>query len=335
MQLKPLGQSGLMVSAFGLGSMTFGGQTPAWDARQMLDHFVQEQGGNFIDTANSYNGGKAEEVIGGWMSDGKHRPHVIIASKTYLPEDGDANHRGLSRHAIVFSVEQSLRRLGTDYIDIYGPHYWDGRVPLEETLRALESLIQAGKVRYVAASNYLSWQVAQALSTQSSYRWSPFMALHAQYSLIERGIEREVLPLVARQNLGLLAWSPLAGGFLSGKFTEGKKVDDKTRLGGDDVMAGFYREVAVNTRGWAILDGVRVIARNHDATPAQVALAWVRSRPGVSSVIVGGSQIEHIDENLEAVKLTLSADDLHLLDEASAIDMGYPGYMDDLVDALS
>jgi aryl-alcohol dehydrogenase-like predicted oxidoreductase len=334
MQLKPLGQSGLLVSEFCLGSMTFGGKTPAWDARQMLDHFVMKQGGNFLDSANGYNNGAAEEIIGQWMADGNHRPHMIVASKTYLPEDGDANHRGLSRHAIIFSVEQSLRRLQTDFIDIYSPHYWDARVPLEETLRALEHLVQSGKVRYLACSNYLGWQVMQAVSMQKSHGWSPLIALHAQYSLVERGIERELLPLIVQENLGLLAWSPLAGGFLSGKYTPKNAFVEKTRLGGDDLLAGFYREIAVNPRGWAILDTVREIARNRGAEAAQVALAWLRGRPQVSSVIVGGSQIEHIDQNLEATKLNLSASDLNLLDAVSAIDIGYPGYMEDFVDAL-
>ena len=334
MQLKPLGKTGLLVSELCLGSLTFGGQTPAWDARQMLDHYTLKQGGNFIDTASGYNNGAAEEIIGQWMRDGNHRPHMIVGSKTFLPEDGDANHRGLSRHAILFSVEQSLRRLQTDYIDIYYPQYWDARVPLEETLRALEHLIQSGKIRYVACSNYTSWQVMQGLALQRQHGWSPFVAVQAQYSLIERGIEREILSLVEAENLGLVTWSPLAGGFLSGKFSPKKAFDEKTRLGSDDPMAGFYREIADNPRGWAILDVVREVAQNHSAEPSQAALAWVRGRPFVSSVIVGGSQIEHIDVNLAAANLNLNGDELRLLDEVSAIDVGYPGYMEDVVNVL-
>lgn len=324
MKLRQLGS--LMVSEICLGSMTFGGQLPAWDARQVLDYFVHH-GGNFVDTANEFNQGKAEEIIGQWMTDGRHRPHMIISTKTYAPEDGDPNHRRLSRHAILYSVEQSLRRLQTDYIDIYGTHYWDVYTPLEETLSTMEMLIQQGKVRYVACSNYFAWQVMKAVGIQKYNQWSPFVALHAQYSLIERSIEYEILGLLQSEKLGLLAWSPLAGGFLTGKHTLNRPFDEKTRFGQQDRMADMYRTLADNERGWQILEAVQDIARGYNMAPEQVAIAWVLSRTWVNSVIIGVSQLEQIDVNLAAAELELASDDLRTLDRISTVPIPYPGYI--------
>jgi len=334
MRLRPLGNSGLIVSEICLGGMTFGGQTPAWDARQMMEQYTK-QGGNFIDTANSYNAGSSEEVIGQWLADSGNRQHVILGTKTFMPEDNTPNHRRLSRQAILYSVEQSLRRLQTDYIDVYYTHYWDAQTPLEETLAALQQLIQQGKVRYIACSNYFGWQIMQARETQRRGGWSPFVALQAHYSLIERGIEREILSLLQEEKLGLVTWSPLAGGFLSGKFLPGTPLDEKTRLGQEEgVMPRFYRELALNERGWLILETVQGLARHYKALPEQIAIAWLLSKPWVSAVIVGASQINHIDSNLQAVDLLISEDDLRRLDDVSAIDMGYPGYMPYLLDEL-
>lgn len=317
MKLRQLGSSGLMVSEMGLGSLTFGGQMPAWDARQVMDYYVN-QGGNLIDTSNQ---GRAEEIIGQWMKDGGHRPHMILSTKTYAPEDGSPNHRRLSRHAILYSVEQSLRRLQTDTIDIYGTHYWDAYTPLEETLYTLEMLVQQGKIRYAACSNYFAWQVMKALGIQQARHWSPLAALHAQYSLIERSIEQETLSLVLSEKVGLLAWSPLAGGFLTGKYQRGQPFDEKTRLGQDFM----YRTLADNERGWQIVETVREIARNYAAAPEQVALAWVLSHAWVSSVLIGVSKLEHIDTHLTPV--SLESADLQLLDRVSDVPKGYPGYL--------
>jgi aryl-alcohol dehydrogenase-like predicted oxidoreductase len=325
MQLRQLGKSGLWVSELGLGSLTFGGQLSAWDARQVMDQFLHE-GGNLIDTANGYQRGAAEEIIGQWLLDGGHRPFMLISSKTYAPEDRTPNHRGLSRHAILYSVEQSLRRLQTDYLDIYAPHYWDQHAPLEEILRALEWLIQQGKVRYIACSNYLSWQLMKALSLQELRGWSPFIAMHGQYSLIERGIERETLPLLAAEGLSLLAWSPLAGGFLSAKHPYGKPLDEKTRLGMEQSLwSPRYRAQALNERGWAIVEEVRLIARETGRQPAQIALQWVLERPQVASVLMGASKIAQIDELLASRTQRLSLHDHTRLEEISAIELGYPG----------
>lgn len=325
MQLQPLGKSGLWVSELGLGSLTFGGQTSAWDARQIMDQFVQ-QGGNWIDTANGFNQGRAEEIIGQWMADGKHRPHILISSKTFFPEDGDVNHRRLSRHAILFSVEKSLKRLQTDYLDIYAPHYWDAYTPLEETLRAFESLVQSGKVRYIACSNWLGWQVMKALGLQTGK--SPFIALHAQYSLVERGIERDILPLCHSEGLGLLAWSPLAGGFLTGKFSYGTPLDENTRLGKEDsTLSRLYRNVSLHPRGWAILDSVKDLAQAYGVSPTWVALRWVMQASGVTSTLLGISQIEQIDHNLEVVNFRLAVEDWAHLNEMSALEPAYPASM--------
>lgn len=323
MKLRQLGNSGLMVSEICLGSMTFGGQLPAWDSRQVLDYYIHN-GGNFIDTANE---GKAEEVIGQWMTDGQHRQHVIISTKTYAPEDGSPNHRRLSRSAILYSVEQSLRRLQTDYIDIYGTHYWDVYTPLEETLATLETLIQQGKVRYITCSNYFAWQVMKALGIQRQNHYAPFIALHAQYSLVERSLEHETLSMVESEKLGLLAWSPLAGGFLTGKHTQHQPFDEKNRLGQEELMADMYRNIVDNERGWKIAKLLQTTAYEYEASPEQVAIAWLLSRPYVSSVIIGVSKLEQIDINLASADLILANDDLLALDKISVLPLTYPGYL--------
>ncbi|NJL93090.1 MAG: aldo/keto reductase [Anaerolineae bacterium] len=225
-----------------------------------------------------------------------------------------------SRQAILYSVEQSLQRLQTDYIDLYYTHYWDGRVPLEETLRALESLVQSGKVRYVGCSNWFAWQVMHALGLQVLRAWAPFVAVQWQYSLLERSIEHEGLPMAQHAGLGLVAWSPGAGGFLSGKYTPGGTLNAKTRLGQD----AYYRKLALNEHGWQILAVVREIAGQHGVPPLHVALAWVLHQPLVSAVAMGVSQISQIDENLAAANLTLSAEDLAQLELASARPPQYP-----------
>lgn len=334
MRLRPLGNSGLIVSELCLGGMTFGGQTPAWDARQIMEQFTK-QGGNFIDTANHYSAGASEEIIGRWVKDMGYRHNLIISTKTFMPEDSSPNHRRLSRHAILHSVEQSLRRLQTDYIDLYYTHYWDSQTPLEETLATMQQLIQQGKVRYLACSNYFGWQVMKALATQRHNGWSPFIACQAHYSLIERGIEREFTSLLQSENLGLVAWSPLAGGFLTGKFLPGTPLDEKTRLGQEQgILPRFYRELATNPRGWSILDTVRQIAQDTRLPPEQIAIAWLLAKPLVNAVVIGVSQIAHIDSNLHAREIELSPSDLNRLDEASSIDLGYPGYMPYLLEEL-
>lgn len=329
MKLRQLGKSGLLVSEICLGTMTFGGQTPVWDARQIMDQYIH-QGGNFIDTANAYNGGKAEMAVGQWIGDGQHREHVILATKTYLPEDGNPNHRRLSRSAIMYSVEQSLQRLHTDYIDLYYTNYWDAHTPLEETLAAMEQLVQQGKVRYLACSNLFAWQVMKALGLQQMRGWSPLVTVQVQYNLIERSIEREITPLVQHEGLGLIAWSPLAGGFLTGKHQPNKPLNEKTRLGMEGEMPYFYRNLSLNERGWAILQVVTEIASTYNVAPAQVALAWTLSKPYVSATITGVSHLNQIDDNLAAGKLQLSPDDLRRLDEVSEIEASYPGYLMDM-----
>lgn len=334
MKFRILGNTGLQVSELGIGSMTFGGQTKAWDARQMLDKFINE-GGNFVDTSSGYNLGEAEKIIGQWMADGGHRPYVVLATKTYHAEDQTPNHRGLSRAAILHSVEQSLQRLQTDYIDVYYTNYWDNKTPPEETLRALEQLVQQGKVRYVACSNYFAWQVVKALGIQSAQGWSPYIAIQAHYSLMERSLEHETLSMIGQEHLGIVAYSPLAGGFLTGKFQPGKPLDEDTRLGAEEgVLPKFYRDLCLNPRGWDILGVVNDLAYEKDVKPAHVALAWVLKKPFIASVLLGASQIHHIDENLESVKLRLSKDDMQRLDDVSRLDLGYPNTIYEILDEL-
>lgn len=299
MQLRNLGKSGLRVSEICLGSITFGGQTSAWDARQIMDEFVHN-GGNFIDTANSYNDGAAEETIGQWMLDGGHRPHTIIGTKTHYPEHGQP-HR-LSRSALISAVDASLRRLKTDYIDVYYLHYWDTVTPLEETLYTIENLVQAGKIRYVAASNLQAWQVMKIVSMQRQQAWSPLIAVQAAYSLLDRRIEHELVGMLQSEGLGLLAWGVLGGGFLTGKYHPNKPPNTKVRWGRTDMGADYYRLFA----RWEILEALTEIAGRHSVDTTDIALAWVLGQTPISAALLGVSQIAHIDSNMGNYGVQLS-----------------------------
>lgn len=321
-----LGNTGLIVSRLSLGTMTFtdgGGsaaiaKTGAADAQAMVDRAI-DAGINFFDTADVYAGGESETLLGQGL--GKRRNEVVVATKAGWRSGAPLNRSGLSAAHLHWSIDQSLKRLGTDHVDVYIAHRDDASTPLEETLSALDAIVRAGKARYLGVSNWSAWKVAAALELQRANGWVPFSHVQMMYSLLGRGIEHEVLPMMARYGLGLTAWSPLAGGFLSGKYTRESLKDPDNRLSGFD-MIPFDKE-----QGFALVDTLREIGRTHGATVAQVALAWVLANPAVSSVIIGASKLSQLDDNIAAANILLTPAELAQLDKATRPEMQYPAWV--------
>jgi aryl-alcohol dehydrogenase-like predicted oxidoreductase len=317
-----LGQSGLRVSPFCLGAMTFGEEW-GWGAsvaesETMMARFL-ERGGNFIDTANVYTKGHSEKIIGDYVGrDRSRRDRVVIATKFFGNlYNGDPNGGGAGRKAIASSCEQSLRRLQTDYIDLYWMHSWDRFTPIEETLRALDDLVRAGKVRYIGFSDTPAWKVAQAQTIARFRGWTPLIALQLEYSLIERTVEGELIPAALELGLGVTPWSPLRGGVLSGKYTRENARTMKADRG--ERVTQFLDE-----RSFAILDELARLASAHATTPAAVALSWVQSRPGVSSTIIGVRRLDQLEENLAALDVRLTPDEIASLDKLSQPALNFP-----------
>jgi aryl-alcohol dehydrogenase-like predicted oxidoreductase len=326
MEYRQLGSSGLRVSALTLGTMTFGGKgnfaavgdTGVAGARRQVDMCL-EAGVNLIDTADVYSGGASEEITGEVLKG--RRDDVLISSKVRMSMGPGPNDAGLSRHHIISGCEASLRRLGTDHIDIYHVHEWDGQTRLEETLSALDSLVKSGKVRYLAASNYAGWQLMKALATADSRGYERFCAQQVYYSLEARDAEYELVPLALDQGLGILVWSPLAGGLLSGKYRRSGSPAEGTRQ-----VSGTWSEPPVRDQE-KLYDTIEVlvdVASAHNASAAQVALAWLLGRPAVTSLIVGARTDEQLAGNLGAADLKLSADERTALDKISAPELIYP-----------
>ena len=326
MEYRQLGHSGLRISALTLGTMTFGGRggfsavgaTGFDGARRQVDMCL-DAGVNLIDTADVYSGGLAEEITGEVIKG--RRDTLLLSSKVRMAMGDGPNDAGLSRQHIIAGCEASLRRLGTDHIDIYHVHEWDGQTRLEETLSALNSLVSAGKVRYLAASNYAGWQLMKALAVADSHGFERFAAQQVYYSLEARDAEYELVPLAVDQGLGILVWSPLAGGLLSGKYRRNGSPESGTRQ-----VSGTWNEPPVRTRE-KLYDTVEIlvdIAGAHGASPAQVALAWLLGRPAVTSVIIGARTDEQLLDNLGGASLLLSADERAALDKVSAPELIYP-----------
>jgi aryl-alcohol dehydrogenase-like predicted oxidoreductase len=326
MEYRQLGHSGLRISALTLGTMTFGGRggfsavgaTGIDGARRQVDMCL-DAGVNLIDTADVYSGGLAEEITGEVIKG--RRDTLLLSSKVRMAMGDGPNDAGLSRQHIIAGCEASLRRLGTDHIDIYHVHEWDGQTRLEETLSALNSLVSAGKVRYLAASNYAGWQLMKALAVADSHGFERFAAQQVYYSLEARDAEYELVPLAVDQGLGILVWSPLAGGLLSGKYRRNGSPESGTRQ-----VSGTWNEPPVRTRE-KLYDTVEIlvdIAGAHGASPAQVALAWLLGRPAVTSVIIGARTDEQLLDNLGGASLLLSADERAALDKVSAPELIYP-----------
>lgn len=328
MKTRFLGKSGLKVSELCFGTMTFGG-TGTWkivgeqdqkEANELVG-IALEAGINFFDTADVYSDGIAEQMLGKAL--GTKRKDVIIATKVRGRMGAGPNDVGLSRYHIIEGCNASLKRLGTDYIDLYQVHSFDPYTPLEETLHALDDLVRQGKVRYIGCSNFAGWQLMKALSISEKYSWEKFITLQAYYNVIERDLEFELAPLCLDQNLGILSWSPLAAGFLTGKYRRGKPKPEGTRRSDPTKLFLRFDE----ERGYDIVDELEKIAVNHNATISQTALNYLLRKPGVSSVIIGAKTKEHLLDNLKAADWELSAEEMSHLDEISKPPRIYPYWM--------
>ena len=329
MKYKQLGPTGLHVSEICLGTMTFGGQgmfkvvgeVDQKGASALVQKSL-EAGVNFLDTADVYSAGNSETLTGQALKDiGVKRSDVVIATKCYGRVGPGPNDIGASRGHIMDSVARSLERLKTDHIDLYQIHATDSVTPVEETMRALDDLVRSGMVRYIGCSNWQAWRVAKANGIAEQRGWARLATIQSYYSIAGRDLEREIVPMMADQKVGLMVWSPLAGGLLSGKFGPGSNGPEGAR------RAAFDFPPVNKDRAWACIAAMREIGEKHGASVARVALAYVLAKPFVMSVIIGAKTMEQLDDNLEAAKLTLSADEMKRLDEVSALPPEYPGWM--------
>ncbi|WP_394824504.1 aldo/keto reductase [Pendulispora albinea] len=317
-----LGRSGLRVSPFCLGAMTFGEDlgwgTSIEESEAILDRFI-ELGGNFIDTANIYTKGHSEKIIGDHLAhDRSKRDRVTIATKfsgnLYI---GDPNGGGSNRKAVIAACEQSLRRLRTDYIDLYWLHNWDKFTPIEETMATLQDLVQSGKVRYIGVSDTPAWKVAQAQLIAQFRGWTPFIGLQIEYSLLERTVEGELMPMAEELGLGVTPWSPLKSGILSGKYT-------RKNAGTVQPDRGPWAARHLEEKSYRVIDELERIAQELDTTVARVALSWVQSRPGVSSTIIGARTLAQLDDNIKALEVKLRPEQSAALDALTAPTLNFP-----------
>jgi aryl-alcohol dehydrogenase-like predicted oxidoreductase len=318
MDYRTLGHSGCAVSNLCLGTMTFGQETDEAGSHAQLDAFV-EAGGNLVDTADVYSAGTSEQIIGRWFA---NRPAdltepVVLATKGRFPTDDFPNGSGLSTRHLTRALDASLRRLGLDAIDLYQVHAFDPLTPLDETLRTLDGFIRAGKIRYYGLSNFTGWQLTKAVHLARAMNLAEPVTLQPQYSLIVREIEWEIVPAVLDVGMGMLPWSPLGGGWLSGKYSRDQRPSGDTRLGDDPNRGMEAYERRGTERTWEIIDAVQTVAEARGVSMAEVALAWVTDRPGVTSTILGARTTDQLATNLNAADLHLSEDETAVLDKAS------------------
>jgi aryl-alcohol dehydrogenase-like predicted oxidoreductase len=325
MEYRQLGRSGLRISTLTLGTMTFGGKggfgavgSTGLDGARRQIGMALDAGVNLIDTADVYSDGTAEEIVGQAIKG--QRDDLLLSTKVRMPMGDGPNDAGLSRHHIISGVEASLRRLGTDHIDIYHVHEWDGQTPVEETLSTLDTLVRSGKVRYLAASNYSGWQLMKALAAADARGYERFVAEQIYYSLEARDAEYELVPLALDQGLGILVWSPLAGGLLSGKFRRDAGQPENSRH-----LSGWNEPPVRNEdRLYDTIEVLVDVAKAHEVSPAQVALAWLLSRPGITSLVIGARTDEQLADNLKSADLVLSSEERAALDQVSTPDLIYP-----------
>ena len=319
MEYRTLGRSGCAVSHLALGTMTFGQETDRDGAYEQLDRFA-EAGGNLVDIADVYAGTASEEIVGGWLADrpARVRDAVVVATKGRFPTGGDVNDHGLSARHLGRALDASLTRLGIETIDLYQVHSWDPVTPVEETFRFLDDAVRAGKVRYVGLSNYTGWQLQKTVDLTEFRHWSVPITLQPQYNLLVREIEWEIVPACEANGLGLLPWSPLGGGWLTGKYQRDEAPSGATRLGEDPErgVEAYGRRSRIE-RTWDVIDAVGEIAGSRGVSMAQVALAWVAQRPMVSSVILGARTTAQLDDNLAAADLRLTDEEMQALDTVS------------------
>jgi aryl-alcohol dehydrogenase-like predicted oxidoreductase len=316
MEYRTLGSTGTVVSAQCLGTMTFGKESDEATAHAQLDRFL-EAGGNFVDTADVYSRGLSEEIVGRWLaSRGGVRDQVVVATKGRFPMGEGRNDAGLSRSHLARALDASLDRLGIDTVDLYQAHAWDPLTPIEETLGFLDDAVRAGKIRYAGVSNFTGWQLQKAALLAGDA--APLVTLQPQYNLLARDIEFELVDVCVNEGIGILPWSPLAGGWLTGKYTRDATPSGATRLG-EDPARGMeaYGPRNAQERTWRVIEAVRQVADERGVPMSQVALAWVADRPAVTSVILGARTLEQLDDNLGAAGMHLSAKEAELLTEAS------------------
>jgi len=328
MRYNQLGRTGLIVSELCLGTMTFGGEGELWGKigqlqQEEADALVKaalDAGINFFDTANMYSEGRSEQILGQSLKNlGVARDEVVVATKVLGRMHAGPNGAGASRGHILAQVEKSLERLGTDFIDLYQIHGFDSATPFEETLYALDSLVRKGVVRYVGLSNWAAWQVMKAVGIAAAKDYAPIASLQSYYTLAGRDLEREVIPMLDSEGVGLMVWSPLAGGFLSGKYTrEGE---------GEGRRAAFDFPPVNKDRGYAVIDVLRALAEAKGRSVAQLALAWLLHQKSVSTVILGAKRPDQLADNLGAVDVTFTSEELAQLDEVSKLPAEYPGWM--------
>ncbi len=331
-----LGSTGLRVSRLALGTMTFGEAVLGshdWGAdeataRAVFDCYL-DTGGNFIDTANLYTGGRSEELLGKFMAEGGTRDQIVLATKFSAPVSQDnPNLAGNGRKNMVASLEASLRRLGTDYVDLYWLHSWDRLTPIEEVMSTFDTLVRSGKVRAIGLSNIPAWYLAKGQLLARARGWEPIAALQLKYSLVERSIEREHVPAALELGMSVIPWSPLDYGFLSGKYTRG--ADGPAGEGRIQAFKDLGFHQPPTDQHWTVLDAVREIAADLGRSPAQVALNWITNRPGVTSTLIGARTLAQLDDNLAALDFDLTAEQSRRLDELSASEPGYPYQIFDL-----
>ncbi len=324
MKYRPLGNTGAIVSEVALGTMQFGGGMNmgnlGQDATTKMVKLALDRGINFIDTADVYSRGESETLLGNALKG--VREEIVLATKCRLPMSENFNRSGATRLNIMRGIESSLKRLQTDHVDLYQIHGWDSNTPLEETLRTLDDLVRQGKVRYIGLSNYLSWQAAVAISLQERMGLEKYATAQMNYSLVGRGLEHEFQSFAQYAHLGILVWSPLAGGFLSGKYSRANPAPTGTRFSEAGQFVPFDKEM-----GYRVVDVVKEVAGRHGVSPARTALAWVLSRPAISSVIIGARRPENLEDNIKAVDLQLTPPDIEQLDKASDPGVPYPKWM--------
>ena len=321
MEYRRLGRTGLMVSELCLGCMTFGRELEEEGSRKIIARFL-EAGGNFIDTADVYSRGVSEEITGRAIKG--VRDDVVLATKVRFPMGEGPNEVGLSRKHIFQGCEASLKRLGTDYIDLYQVHCWDEATPLEETMEALDELVNSGKVRYVGVSNFTAWQIARSIGVSEMGGLAKFVSLQPQYSLVERNIEYEILPVCREEGLGVIPWSPLGGGFLSGKYRRDEEPPEDSRIAGAGESMEEAWERRATERNWRVLDAVGEISEETGKSYAQISLNWLLRQEGVTAPIIGARKMEQLEDNLGAAGWELDADQTQRLSEAGALEDVYP-----------
>jgi len=329
MRIRLVGRTGLKVSEVCLGTMTFGGVPgkrgwPGCDEKESLEILSAylDQGGNFIDTADGYADGRSEEILGRGLKG--RRDDVVLGTKVFFAAGSGANRKGLSRKHIFESIEASLRRLQTDYIDLYQAHCFDSHTPLEETLSALDVLVKQGKVRYIGCSNFSGWQLSKAIGVSALHGYARFESLQPRYSMVGRTIEREILPACRAEGVGVIAYSPLAAGFLTGKYHSGEPAPASSRLAESEPANRFWVEQHLTERNFNILCAVKAASVRLEKTISQIALAWLLAMPGITSVIMGARHLAQLQENLGASGWDFPSEEWKKLDEVSALPIEYP-----------